>query len=131
MGKKKSDRNKNGAPLGSSTQSTNLPSCLRKPRTSVSFVSESPSEKVKNLLKKNKKSQTQGPGFLFIYFSDSDQTFSLVSEAEKYSLFILAILVREIPFGHSASQAPVLVQAPNPSASIWATIFSTLVFRST
>src|SRR6056297_890125 len=33
------------------------------------------------------------------------------------------MLVRSIPLGHSASQAPVLVQFPKPSASILATIF--------
>ena len=37
------------------------------------------------------------------------------------SLFILAILSKDIPFGHSTSQAPVLEQFPNPSKSIWAT----------
>ena len=37
-----------------------------------------------------------------------------------------AILDREIPLGHSASQAPVLVQLPKPSSSIWFTIANTL-----
>src|SRR5688572_17221860 len=35
-----------------------------------------------------------------------------------------------MPFGHSASQASVFVQEPNPSLSICATIFSTLILRS-
>src|SRR5690554_5614680 len=56
---------------------------------------------------------------------------SLVSEALKNSRFILAILLCLIPLGHSAEQASVLVQFPNPSKSICATIFSTLSFRST
>src|SRR6185295_18039182 len=34
------------------------------------------------------------------------------------------MLVSDMPFGHSASHAPVLVHAPNPSASICATIRS-------
>ena len=38
--------------------------------------------------------------------------------AFKYSLFKRAMFSREIPFGHSTSQAPVLVQFPNPSSSI-------------
>jgi hypothetical protein len=38
---------------------------------------------------------------------------------------------REIPFGHSISQAPVLVQFPNPSKSIWATMFLTRSAAST
>src|SRR5688572_18797646 len=40
------------------------------------------------------------------------------------------MFVRLMPFGHSASQAPVLVQAPNPSLSICATILSTRSFLS-
>src|SRR5688500_9359930 len=40
------------------------------------------------------------------------------------------MLVSLIPLGHSASQAPVFEQAPNPSASIWATIFSARSLRS-
>src|SRR6476646_6202661 len=36
------------------------------------------------------------------------------------------MLDTEISLGHSASQAYVLVQFPNPSLSIWATIFNTL-----
>lgn len=39
--------------------------------------------------------------------------------AARYSRFIRAIFSREIPFGHSTSQAPVLVQLPKPSKSIW------------
>src|SRR5437868_1121684 len=36
----------------------------------------------------------------------------------------------EISFGQTASHAPVNVQEPNPSLSIWATIFNTLLFLS-
>ena len=39
-------------------------------------------------------------------------------EAFISSLFILAMLSSDIPFGHSTSQAPVLEQFPNPSKSI-------------
>ena len=49
----------------------------------------------------------------------------------KYSRFIRAIFVSLISLGHSASQAPVLVQLPNPSLSISATIFFTLSLAST
>jgi hypothetical protein len=38
--------------------------------------------------------------------------------APKYSLFNLAMLAIEISLGQVASQAPVLVQEPNPSLSI-------------
>src|SRR5689334_16033897 len=40
------------------------------------------------------------------------------------------MLVIEISLGQTASQAPVKVQEPNPSLSIWATIFNTLLFLS-
>ena len=33
--------------------------------------------------------------------------------ADKYSRFMRAIFSKEIPFGHSTSQAPVFVQLPN------------------
>ena len=36
----------------------------------------------------------------------------------------------EISFGHTASQAPVKVQLPNPSLSIWATMLITRLFLS-
>ena len=39
-----------------------------------------------------------------------------------YSQFIFLIYSCEISFGHSASQAPVFVQCPNPSSSILSTI---------
>ena len=42
------------------------------------------------------------------------------------SQFIFLIYSIEISLGHSASQAPVLVQCPNPSSSIFETIFLTL-----
>lgn len=64
------------------------------------------------------------PGFCINY------TLSDVIFAEKNSRFIRAILLRLMPLGHSTSHAPVLVQDPKPSASIWAIILSTLVFRS-
>ena len=38
--------------------------------------------------------------------------------ATRYSLFRRAIFSRDISLGHSASQAPVFVQAPKPSSSI-------------
>src|SRR5438046_853554 len=40
------------------------------------------------------------------------------------------MLVMEISFGHTASQAPVNVQEPKPSLSIWATILNTRFLRS-
>src|ERR1700744_2566509 len=40
------------------------------------------------------------------------------------------MLVKLISLGHSASQAPVLVQLPKPSSSIWATIACTRLQRS-
>lgn len=48
-----------------------------------------------------------------------------------YSRFIRAIFSREIPLGHSTSHAPVLVQFPKPSSSIFATIFITRSLAST
>ena len=51
--------------------------------------------------------------------------------ADKYSRFIRAMFSSEIPFGHSTSQAPVLVQFPKPSASICLTIFKTRSVAST
>ena len=46
--------------------------------------------------------------------------------AAKNCLFILAMLVTEMPFGHSAIHAYVFEQLPNQSSSILATIFCTL-----
>src|SRR5471030_410376 len=40
------------------------------------------------------------------------------------------MLVNDISLGHSASQAPVLVQLPKPSSSIWATMACTRLQRS-
>src|SRR6476661_8032811 len=40
------------------------------------------------------------------------------------------MLVIEISFGHTASQAPVKVQLPNPSLSICATMLNTRFFLS-
>ena len=48
-----------------------------------------------------------------------------------YSLFILAMLESVISFGHSTSQAPVLLQLPKPSSSIMFTMFITRSFAST
>ena len=49
----------------------------------------------------------------------------------KNSRFIRAMLDTLMSFGHSASQAYVLVQFPNPKSSILATILSTRLFAST
>ena len=51
--------------------------------------------------------------------------------ADKYSRFMRAIFSKEIPFGHSTSQAPVLVQLPKPSSSICCTMFNTRSVAST
>ena len=51
--------------------------------------------------------------------------------AFKYSRFIRAMFSNEIPFGHSTSQAPVLVQLPKPSSSICLTMFNTRSVAST
>src|SRR5687768_10601519 len=50
--------------------------------------------------------------------------------ANKYSLCILEIFVIAISFGQTASQAPVKVQLPNPSLSIWATMLRARFLRS-
>src|SRR5690554_4532834 len=42
-----------------------------------------------------------------------------------------AMFSKEIPFGHSTSHAPVFVQLPKPSSSIWFTIFKTRSVAST
>jgi len=52
------------------------------------------------------------------------------SIARKYSRFIRAMLVIEIPFGQTASHSPSLEQLPNPSASCRSTIATTRVCRS-
>src|SRR3954468_5022416 len=54
----------------------------------------------------------------------------MVREADKYSAFNRAMLVRRISFGQVASHAPMLVQAPKPSLSICVTMLIALVFRS-
>src|SRR5690554_3340616 len=54
-----------------------------------------------------------------------------LTEAAKYSRFIRAMFSKEIPFGHSTSHAPVLVQFPKPSSSIWLTMFNTRSVAST
>lgn len=55
---------------------------------------------------------------------------SILKPAPKYSLFKREILVMEISFGQTASHAPVKVQEPKPSLSIWATMFKARVFLS-
>src|SRR5258708_39224470 len=55
---------------------------------------------------------------------------SVVTPVLPYSAFSRAIFVIDISLGHTASQAPVDVQLPNPSLSIWAIISVTRVFRS-
>src|SRR6202012_958873 len=55
---------------------------------------------------------------------------SVVRPAWAYSVWSRAILVIEISLGHTASQAPVEVQLPNPSLSIWAIMSVTRVLRS-
>jgi len=42
-----------------------------------------------------------------------------------YSRLSVAILAKGMPFGHDATHSPVLVQPPNPSASIVSTMSST------
>ena len=75
--------------------------------------------------------QSGGQTALTITVQDADDgSESEDKAADIYSLFILAMLETEIPLGHSASQAYVLVQLPNPSLSICATIFMALVFLS-
>src|SRR6056297_2868155 len=59
-----------------------------------------------------------------------NQSFSSVKEALRYSLLSRAMCSSDIPLGHSASQAPVLVQLPKPSSSILATMFSALRLAS-
>lgn len=51
--------------------------------------------------------------------------------ALKYSLFNLAIFRMEMPLGQTASHSLKLVQLPNPSSSIWATMARARSFRST
>lgn len=51
--------------------------------------------------------------------------------AFKNSLFNLAMLLIEIDFGHSISQAPVLVQFPKPRSSIRFTIALARALAST
>src|SRR6056297_324943 len=60
-----------------------------------------------------------------------NQSFSSVKEALRYSLLSRAMCSSDIPLGHSASQAPVLVQLPKPSSSILATMAFTRRLAST
>src|ERR1700744_6485132 len=55
---------------------------------------------------------------------------SVVRPLRPYSTLSRAIFWMEISLGHTASQAPVDVQLPKPSLSIWATISVTRVLRS-
>src|SRR5690606_19585571 len=58
-------------------------------------------------------------------------SFYPLREADIYSRFIRAMFSKEIPLGHSTSQAPVLVQFPKPSRSIASTMFNTRSTAST
>src|SRR5690606_6941335 len=58
-------------------------------------------------------------------------SFYPLREADIYSRFIRAMFSKEIPLGHSTSQAPVLVQFPKPSRSIASTMFNTRSVAST
>src|SRR5688500_14849401 len=60
----------------------------------------------------------------------ADRYLLALSPATRYSLLSRVIFVIEISFGQTASQALVLVQPPNCSLSIWATIFKTRLFLS-
>ena len=80
-------------------------------------------EKINN--KKSLSDLESDPKITLKYF------YPLSKLADMYSLFILAITSREIPFGHSTSQAPVLEQFPKPSSSMVFTMFRTLRFAST
>lgn len=65
----------------------------------------------------------------FIYNWKKDN-YSLIL-AHKYSRLRRAILLSEMLLGHSAAQAPVLVQLPKPNSSILATIARARRARST
>src|SRR5690606_1563603 len=77
-------------------------------------------------LPKIKKIQIFFPDFFKIIYKKN-----YLTEAAKYSRFIRAMFPKEIPFGHSTSHAPVLVQFPKPSSSIWLTMFNTRSVAST
>src|SRR5688572_609424 len=77
------------------------------------------------MLNTHKKSILLGCFFLYKY------EIYYLTLAKRYSLFIRAMFSREIPLGHSTSQAPVLVQLPNPSSSICLTMLSTRCVAST
>src|SRR5690606_26373979 len=77
-------------------------------------------------LPKIKKIQIFFPDFFKIIYKKN-----YLTEAAKYSRFIRAMFSKEIPFGHSTSHAPVLVQFPRPSSSIWLTMFNTRSVAST
>ena len=61
--------------------------------------------------------------FMFFYYSPANI-------AAAYSRFIRAILLTEIPFGHSASHASVFVHAPNPCSSCTFNMFVTRILAS-
>src|SRR4051812_24688688 len=56
--------------------------------------------------------------------------FSADNPASRYSLCILEMLVMDISFGQTASQAPVKVHEPKPSLSICAIMLRDLFFLS-
>jgi hypothetical protein len=57
----------------------------------------------------------------YVFRRDDDHSF--VITAPRYSRFIRAMCSRLMFLGHSISQAPVLLQLPNPSLSICSTMF--------
>src|SRR5690606_41905764 len=79
--------------------------------------------KIKTQIKKSEHKS----GFFFKLFILT----AYLIEAAKYSRFMRAMFSKEIPLGHSTSEAPVLVQLPNPSLSIASTMFNTRSVDST
>ena len=78
-------------------------------------------KKIKYHLKKQGKKNPKRQELEFGIYCNvlrSREHFYPLREAARYSRFIRAIFSREIPFGHSTSQAPVFVQFPKPSSSI-------------
>jgi hypothetical protein len=67
---------------------------------------------------KSRHQQQIRDGFSILTSKVSYTDFSDPIEAARYSRFKRAMLVIEISFGHSASQAVMLEQRPKPSASI-------------
>ncbi len=85
------------------------------------FIKQEEKEKEKQalhncIINRSKKRINQ---WLMRFFKYTKLYFYPFKLAAKYSRFIRAIFSSEIPFGHSISQAPVFVQFPKPSKSIW------------